>query len=235
MHYIKRGASSVVIQARSATACGLASTAPGANLLQAPVSSSVLSGNVVDPAAPWADNFSVFTAEFDPSTQLGNYAYSWQAGSGDSHARVLAVGLETAAGGEAYFGFGDPVQASLGGAIKGFLCNWAGPGNTHSPPDFSSYAQRQWLTRDSGGRYVIAEPSHSNITYAPTNACMYDGAGSFVYDRDHDGDLADETAETSAVMVSGTTLGFDLMTASEGEATITEHITARGYDLPSYP
>lgn len=235
VHYTKADVGRLVLQARSAAACGLASSSPSANLLDDPIESSVLEGVAVNPAGDWADNFSVFTAEFAPETSLGSYAYSWQAGAGDSHTRVLQVGLETEAGGEAYFGFGDRVQTSLSGQIQGFICNWAGPGGSHSPADFAKYAQRQALTRGADNRFVAADPSASNITYAPTNSCMYDGTGSFAYDRDLDGDLSDETSDTTAVMQSGTTLGFDLMTIADGEASIAEHIAARGYDVPSYP
>ena len=238
VHYVKKAESSVTLQARSGTACGLASVTPSANLLDAAISSSVLTGNAVNPAANWADNFNVFTAEFDPESLLGNYAYAWQAGSGDPNTRVLEVGLETEAGGEAYFGFGDPVQTSVSGQIKGFICNWAGPGNLHDGPDFSKYAQRQALTLDPvSKRYVAADAAASNITYAPTNSCTYDGTSDFVYDRNANNDLADESANTAGVMPSpsGTMLEFDLMKADEGEASIWEHISARGYELPSYP
>lgn len=235
VHYIKASASAVVLQARNATACGLASADPSADLLSDPVTSGVLEGNTVSPSAAWADNFNVFTAEFNPENLLGNYAYSWQAGSGDSHTRVLEVGLETEAGGEAYFGFGDRVQTSLGGQIKGFICNWAGPGNQHNGPEFAKYAQRQALTLDTATHRYISDAASSDITYAPTSSCMYDGAGSFVYDRNLNNDLSDESAETAAVMQSGTTLGFDLMSVADGEASIWDHIVARGYDLPSYP
>jgi hypothetical protein len=236
VHYIKSTSDKVVLQARSATACGLASALPDAHLIDDAITSAVLTGNAVDPAGSWADNFNVFTAEFDPSSLLGNYSYAWQAGSGDSHTRVLDVGLETEAGGEAYFGFGDAVQASLSGEIKGFICNWAGPGNSHDGPDFAKYAQRQFLTKDEAtGKYVAIDAASSDITYAPTRSCMYDGAGSFVYDRDVDGALDDETADTAGVMHEGTTLAFDLMTVADGEAGIWEHIQNRGYSLPSYP
>jgi hypothetical protein len=64
---------------------------------------------------------------------------------------------------------------------------------------------------------------------------MYDGAGSFVYDRNLDNSLSDETTTTAGVMTSGTTLPFDLMTVADGEADIWEHIVSRGYELPAYP
>jgi hypothetical protein len=236
VHYIKSGADQLVLQARNASACGHASVLPAANLLAEPIESSVLSGNAVDPAGPWQDNFNVFTAELDPETLQGSYSYAWQAGVGDGQTRVLDVGLDTADAGEAYFGFGDRVQTSVSGEIRGFICNWAGPGNSHSGPDFARYAQRQFMTRDEAtNRFVVADAAASDITYAPTNSCMYDGAGSFVYDRDLDNSLSDETTTTAGVMISGTSLAFDLMTVAEGEADIWEHIVNRGYDLPVYP
>lgn len=236
VHYIKSASDRLVLQARNGTACGHASLDVDANLLADEIESSVVSGYAVDPAGTWQDNFNVFTAEFDPDTLQGSYSYAWQAGSGDSHTRVLAVGIETESSGEAYFGFGDRVQTSIGGEIRGFICNWAGPGNNHSTPDFAKYAQRQFIVRDDEtGRYVVPDASASDITYAPTNACMYDGTGSFVYDRDLDQSLEDESAETASVMTSGTTLPFDLMTVGDGEASIWDHIQGRAYSLPSYP
>jgi hypothetical protein len=236
VHYIKTGPTNVVLQARSGTACGSASTDAGADLLDDAIRSSRLTGFAVNPAGNWSDNFNVFTAEFDPDSLLGSYAYAWQAGAGDSHTRVLAVGLETEAAGEAYFGFGDSVQTSLNGQIQGFICNWAGPGNDHATPDFSQYAQRQALTRDATShRYVATDAASSDITYAPTSSCLYDGAGSYRYDRNLNGDLSDETTDTAAVMASGTALTFDLMSAADAEGSVWEHILGRGYDLPSYP
>lgn len=236
LHYIKDASNHLVLQARSATACGHASELPAANLLTEPVASTVLGGNAVDPAGAWQDNFNVFTAELDPETLEGSYSYAWQAGHGDGHSRVLDVGLDTPDAGEAYFGFGDRVQTSLSGEIRGFICNWAGPGNVHAGPDFARYAQRQFLTRDEAtARFIVADDAASDITYAPTNSCMYDGAGSFVYDRNLDNSLSDESASSAGVMTSGTSLSFDLMTVADGEADIWEHIVGRGYELPAYP
>ncbi|ABC27473.1 hypothetical protein HCH_00570 [Hahella chejuensis KCTC 2396] len=236
VHYKKTGSTNVTLQSRSATACGWASTTPAADIRDNLVSSTVLSeAFAVDPGGAWADNFNVFTAEFNTDSLLGLYSYSWQAGSGDSHARILDIGIETTAGGEAYFGFGDRVQDSLSGQINGFICNWAGPGNDHSPTEFSQYAQRQFLTYDSASdKYIVSSDGSSDITYAPTNICMYAG-GAFLYDRDLDGDLSDENASTVNVVDGGSPLDFDLMTVSDSEANIWEHIIARGYSLPAYP
>lgn len=45
--------------------------------------------------------------------------------------------------------------------------------------------------------------SSSNITYAPTNSCTYDGSGSFTYDRDLDSDLTYENSTTLVVTAAG--------------------------------
>jgi hypothetical protein len=84
----------------------------------------------------WANNFSIFRADFNPVNNAGTYAYSWQAGAGDSHSRVLNVGIAgpDALQGDAWFGFGQSLLsgAELAGTINGFICNWAGPGADHS-------------------------------------------------------------------------------------------------------
>lgn len=64
---------------------------------------------------------------------------------------------------------------------------------------------------------------------------MYDGSGSFAYDRNLDRNLDDETADTNNIMPTGTLLPFDLLTVDDGEADIGVHISAGGYQLPSYP
>jgi hypothetical protein len=42
-------------------------------------------------ASGWQNNANYLLANYDPSTGDGNYLYAWQAGSGDSHARVFNV------------------------------------------------------------------------------------------------------------------------------------------------
>jgi hypothetical protein len=43
------------------------------------------------------------------------------------------------------------------------------------------------------------------MIYASTNCCTYDGSGSFIYDRDLEGDLFNET--TDALVVDDLGLG----------------------------
>ncbi|MBI5642236.1 MAG: hypothetical protein HY954_02040 [Deltaproteobacteria bacterium] len=187
----------------------------------------------------WANNFSVFTANFDSSTLAGQYSYRWQAGPGDSNTRVFNIGVNstTPLTGEAWFGFGDQIWTS-DECINGFYCSWAGPGNTHA---ISKYAQRQNVTLNTVTGLV--EPTNSaasDIIYAPTNACTYDGSGTFRYDRDLDGDYTDETAATNVVTATLTTgLVLDLYAAQDtngdGTATMCETIQSRGITQPVAP
>lgn len=204
-------------------------------------SAGVSSDGLVDPsykyptyALGWGNNFSIFTANFDSSTLAGQYSYRWQAGANDSNSRVFNIGVNntTPLTGEAWFGFGNPVTTS-NECIDGFYCSWAGPGFTHT---MSNYAQRQHLTLNTTTGLV--EPTNagaSDITYAPTNACTYDGSGSFRYDRDLDGDLTNETAATNVVTDPVSTgLLFDLYPAAIGK-TMCETIADRGISAPTAP
>ena len=237
IHYIRDSETSVTLQSREAQFCG-----HGTNGITEDVTSSTLtSGKIVnrdnDDAAgsgtSWRNDFNIFTAQYDPTSLIGTYSYIWQAGWMDSNSRILDIGLGTASVGEAYFGYGDPVDddgTTTDGSIKGFYCNWAGPGARTFQTD---YAQRQHMTLNSS--LNVFEPTNaaaSDITYAPVDSCSYSG-GSFRYDRDIDSDLTDETAAT-AVVDTGQTLELDLMTMSGAETTIWEHITNRGYSLPAY-
>ncbi len=223
----------VDLQSRFGYYCGHGSTGVG-------------SDGLVDPsykyptyATGWGNNFSIFTANFDSSTLAGQYSYRWQAGPNDSNSRVFNIGVNNTSPltGEAWFGFGEPVTTS-NECIDGFYCSWAGPGFTHT---MSSYAQRQHVTLNTTTGLV--EPTNSaasDITYAPTNACTYDGTGTFKYDRDLDRDLTDETAATNVVTDPVTTgLLFDLYAAQDvdgdGNATMCETIENRGITAPTAP
>ncbi len=155
-----------------------------------------LSDGIVDPANRfnpgsnpngWANNFSLFTADFEPDSLAGNYSFSWQAGILDQYTRVFNATVrsdeESGLEGDAFYGFGDDVE-STDGSIAGFFCNWAGPAGRGS---FKNLAQYQSLSLNQiTGKF---EAGASQITYAPLNACDYDGSGTFRYDSDGDGAL----------------------------------------------
>lgn len=138
----------------------------------------------------WGNRYTIFTAVFDPSTRAGSYTYAWQAGENDSHQRLLNVVLDatTPASGTGFFGFSESVVTNTKiGVIDGFICNWVGPGNDHT---LKNLVQKQTFEFDEAtGRFVVLD---SFIRYAPTNACSYDGKGSFQYDSDGDGTIDTE-------------------------------------------
>ncbi|WP_144392129.1 hypothetical protein [Pleionea sediminis] len=182
----------------------------------------------------WSENFNIFGMEMNPNTLEGTYAYVWQAGLNDSHSRIFLMGVnynETGGtsilDGEAYAGFGNSVE-NTDGNIQGMICNWAGPNNSHA---LQPYGQRQFFSLNETTGIFESGGSGSNITYAPTNSCSYDGSGSFIYDTDLDGDLTDEVALGA--------IAIDLMNASDTDAdgtpTMQEAIEARGYTLPAIP
>lgn len=255
LHFVSLSDSDVRLQNREALLCGhfdqtLTSASNGLTVSLTDMEySELIEGMILNPDVDpdgssltldgWQNDFSYFTAEFDPETLQGDYAYVWQAGPGDSHSRIMNLGLEVTGGdvGEAYFGYGDQVDSTeFSNVVEGFICNWAGPGATHS---LLEHAQRQHITRnEESGMF---EPSNdngssSNITYAPTNSCEYDGSGTFLYDRDLDSDLGDETADTVNIG-PGQTLELDLVSDSSNTYDgISDYIiNGRGYDLPEYP
>ena len=218
LHYNKHSNTDLRFQSRGVQTCGHNTI----NALSEAVNSSAISGSFVNPDVTWSDNFYIFTASFDPTTIEGDYTYAWQAGSNDSHTRVFNLSMDTQVSGEAYFGFGDAIQTSQTGEIKGMICNWAGPGNSHT---LSNYAQRQHITYSATSEYF--EPTNSaasNITYAPTTSCAYDGLGTFGY----------STASTPPITAHAAVV-VDLLTKGSSDAAITNTIDGRGFDLPNYP
>lgn len=183
------------------------------------------------PTSGWADNFSRLGATYDPTTLGGSYLYVWQAGSGDGNSRVMQLRLTGAtSSGEAYYGYGDSIQTT-GGSISGMICNWAGPGNTHNPLA-TEYAQRQSMRWNSVTELWEVGATGSDIRYAPTNTCLYDGTGSFKYDRNLNGSFADEVLADWMVTNTGAATDLDLLKKG-GSATIQGAINALGYTPPS--
>lgn len=194
----------------------------------------------VGAADGWFRNFTIFTANLNPENGAGSYAYSWQAGVNDSHSRVLNVGLNDfePVDGEAWYGYGASLTGGVevAGEINGFICNWAGPGNDHT---LLERAQRQSLIFDSASDLFVVPEGGSDITYAPTVACTYnsDAGGSFLYDRNLDGTLADESAE-SVDVGPGEIQPFDLAPPESSNyfgMDIEQVIMLRGFVKPESP
>lgn len=137
----------------------------------------------------WKQNFNRFLANFTPSTRVGNYVFAWQAGPQDGWSRTFDVTLDNPSGsllGSSYFGYGlDVADSSFDGAIDGFFCNWTGPGNLNKvSANLSQYVQYQAITENLS--LFLFTATASNISYAPTNSCSYDGLGTFTWDQDGD-------------------------------------------------
>ncbi|OVE80912.1 hypothetical protein BVY03_05130 [bacterium K02(2017)] len=122
----------------------------------------------------WTGNMSQAIINLDPSTGLGDFSYSWQAGTGDDSARIFN-GYTTATDGCAFFGYGGRFDNTAGTAsdnvIDGFICNWAGPGNDHSMSTTSGLGQKQCMTIGSSSGLFEVNTAKENITYAPTTTC----------------------------------------------------------------
>lgn len=144
----------------------------------------------------WGNSFTKFIADFDPTTLTGNYTFSWQAGPEDGYTRVFNLVADGSSGSipsaTAFFGFGDDVDGS-DGSLAGYICNWAGPGNTRTVLD---YAQEQDIMWDTTSSLFVVKSEQ--IDYAVTNACTYDGLGSFQVDSDSDGTVDTDVATAIA-------------------------------------
>ena len=181
-----------------------------------------ISGSTQGGVKGWRGNFSRFAGDFDRNTIDGNFIYAWQAGTGDSHSRALsarasynsATGTRTIDG---YFAFAGGIDTTTG-SLSGMICNWAGPGNSHTPASSFQY-QRATLTSASAG-YVLAAPADSKITYAPTNSCS---STTTSFDVNSNGTLA-----------AGEGLGLtSSLDSPSGANTVQQEIVSRGFSMPS--
>ncbi|MES2205736.1 MAG: hypothetical protein V4525_02940 [Pseudomonadota bacterium] len=184
----------------------------------------------------WGDDFSRFAQVYNPQTGEGKYVYAWQAGFGDGNSRIFGVNINTNQTGEGYFGFSDAIMTTTG-EIKGMICNWAGPGNSHVPV---LYVQRQALAWNSTlSKWEVATTGGSDIRYAPTNSCQYvpTTGNTFWYDRDLTGNTFGDPAQSNLMVdPANSTYPFDLKNTTVSPTTyntIAEMMNARGYKLPS--
>lgn len=222
--FVRLGADELHIQQRAGVFCGH--------------NVDARSGGIVDPTKSWGDKYASFTANFNPTTMAGDYAYAWQAGVHDRASRVLNLGVNNfePLDGEAYFGYGARVQDDADGVFvaQGMYCNWAAPGASGS---LQPYAQRQFVSFNSATGHFETPVGGSDLRYAPTNTCQYDGSGAFWYDRNLN-DVEDETPD-DLIVTPGAVNPLDLMEAidsdGDGVATIAEKIATRGYDAPVAP
>lgn len=227
--YERSSSTSLKFDARTAQACGSSNTDTfdSDNILD-PSEKSIIASQPGGPdTSGWAAGFTIMAADLDPTTNIGNYAFAWQAGVGDGTARTFNVNLkdsdsDTYLEGTAFFGYGEEIASSDAGTILGMYCNWAGPngGVGNDTSKRKDLVQRQVIEENSSsGLFVVTT---SDILYAPTLSCDYDGTGTFTYDSDGDG-----TIDTSA----STPVTNSLIDPSDS----TNGIAASGYTAPTAP
>jgi hypothetical protein len=183
--------------------------------------SAKLTGNNRGTSTGWRGNFSRFASTVDKTAGSGNHLFAWQAGTMDNASRMLAVSsaynsatdTRTLGG---YFAFGADI-ASTDGTLQGMICNWAGPGNSHTPQ--ASFQSQVASHTGSATRFTIASGG-SKIAYAPTNSCS---SSTTSFDLDANGTLASGEGV-------GTTSGLDV---PSGSNTVQQEIDARGFAKPS--
>ncbi|MDO8462029.1 MAG: hypothetical protein Q7S98_04115 [Deltaproteobacteria bacterium] len=132
--------------------------------------------NEVDYSLSWKNNAHYAIFGLNSSDGTGDVAHAWQAGNADDNARVLNVTVSTSGSttsGCGYFGYGPKLQSTSGLAtISKMICNWAGPGNSHTGV---LKAQRQCFTKDTTGKFVTDTSTSATkslaITYSPNNSC----------------------------------------------------------------
>ncbi len=187
--YDSRASDDLVLEMRTAEFCGSA--------VDGTVDGLVNPSDKYDVASNtdgWGNNFTTLIADFDPTTLTGDYSFAWQAGPDDAASRVFNIHADGSSSSipsaDAFFGYGADIETS-DGSIVGFVCNWAGPNNSHTTLDF---AQAQSLEFDSASNLFVV--STENIGYAVTNNCTYDGLGTFEFDSDMDG-VVDTSASTA--------------------------------------
>lgn len=234
--YQRHSANQIVLQARSATFCG--------ENVDGHIISIGEENGMVDDDFPyngsnqgWSEDFKIFVADFDPITEAGNYSYVSQMNPDDNYSRILNVGVTTGEGSmqaESYFGFGDSL-AGTDGNIHRFVCNLSGPNGGLSLMDRSHIdrVQRQQFSLIGTSSLFGSSGDGSSILYAPTNDCSYDGSapnGEFLYDRDSDGLISDETHQAVTHQLWQGTEKNQL----DGD-TLPEIIIQRGTTTPSPP
>lgn len=190
---------------------------PAVQLAAGAPGSAVVAGS----STGWRGNFDRFGGRYDRTTGAGHFLYAWQAGTGDSHARALAVRSTYDSSADrrtvqGYFAFTDAL-ASTDGSLLGMVCNWAGPGAAHTP---AARFQSQTATIAGLASTFVATASH--LGYAPTNACA---STTTLFDANADGTLVAGEGQ-------GSLQGLDAPAASS--VSVQSELVSRGYTQPGY-
>lgn len=190
---------------------------PAVQLAAGAPGSAVVAGS----STGWRGNFDRFGGRYDRTTGAGQFLYAWQAGTGDSHARALAVRSTYDSSADrrtvqGYFAFTDAL-ATTDGSLLGMVCNWAGPGAVHTP---AARFQSQTATLAGLASTFVATASH--LGYAPTNACA---STTTLFDANADGTLVAGEGQ-------GSLQGLDAPASSS--VSVQSELVSRGYTQPGY-
>ncbi len=224
-----RDGSAIAFGSRNGNYCGHPSATTVANYGAAVASltsageldpSVKLGGNTRGVSTGWRGNFSRFASAIDKDTGAGNFLFAWQAGPMDNASRMLAITADYNSATDTrtlggYFGFGDDIATSSG-ALSGMICNWAGPGNSHTPQ--ASFQSQVATHTGSAVGFSIASGA-SKIAYAPTNSCA---STTTSFDLD-----ANNTLDSGEGV--GTASDLDV---PSGTNTVQQEIESRGFVIP---
>jgi len=132
----------------------------------------------IDITGGWTGGMAQAILNVNDTTGYGDSSYGWQAGPGDSNARIFNTHTEAGIG-CGFFGYGTNFDTTTGTAtdnvIDGFICNWAGPDNDRSVSTTANMAQKQGMTVNATTGIFEVDATKDNITYAPDNSCNGDG------------------------------------------------------------
>jgi hypothetical protein len=169
----------------------------------------------------WIGDFSRFAGDYDLDTVEGDFLYAWQAGPMDGSARSLALDIQYNTATElrtlqGFFAFAGDISAS-DGSLLGMICNWAGPGNNHTP---QLMFQSQTATMTAGATEFTLAAGSSKLSYAPTNTCS---STTTEFDRNLNHTL--EAGEGAGTMSE--------LDKPSGALTVQQEIESRGFAIPT--
>lgn len=162
----------------------------------------------------WANNWNYALFSINPEESTGSVSFAWQAGGQDGATRVFNVATtqedDGDATGTAYFGYGPDIATDEGrGTITKMICNWAGPGNSHTGVEL---AQKQTLSRAEGE--TVWSSAEANITYALSNSCDAGAGDGFLYEA------VDDDVFAAVAGDSGDELDFSNNRDTDGAAVV---------------
>ena len=193
---------------------------------------SYTSGGELDPAVSvtggirgttkgWVGNFARFAGDFNLDHVDGDFRYAWQAGPQDGKSRMLALNTTFNTATEVrslkgYFAFGADISSSNHDML-GMICNWAGPGNSHTT---QALFQSQIAQLSASASEFTIPSGGSKITYAPTKSCS---STTTLFDANIDNTIA--AGEGAATL--------DNLDAPDSLVTVEKEIESRGFVSPT--